>query len=118
MERSKSNKTYADQEYENWRNNITEKHEKDLNKVDRKSFKIDLKSKILKEISNLKINDMQTNFKREVLKLKYKKDKWLEKQLNNRERVKKIESEKQKAIDRQLEINRIVQLQAQQISFE
>ena len=117
MERSQSNKRLTDQEYIDWKQSLIDKHEKDLDKIDKKWNKIDLKSKILKEVNYLRDNDMQTNFKREILKLKFKKDKLMDKQINNRERVKRLSHEKQKAIEKQMEINRIVQQQAQQITF-
>ena len=100
MERSKSNKIYVDQEYANWRQNLVEKYEKDQIKIENKYNKIELKSTILREFSYLKINDMQTNFKNQMLKLKYKKNKWIEKYLNKWERIEKNVHEKQLAINK------------------
>ena len=68
-------------------------------------------------VEKLKINDIKSNLQREIFKFKHKRDRLIEREINNRERVKKMAMEKEKAIQNQMEINRIVQEQAQQATF-
>jgi hypothetical protein len=117
FERSHSIKYYRDQTYDDWKSKLEAKQMSDLKKLQEKRNKMSKKAEILREVNKLRFGDMESNLMREIYKIKHRKERLLDREANNRERVNRLSVEKQKAVENQMEINRIVQQQAQFIGI-
>ncbi|CAI2363924.1 unnamed protein product [Moneuplotes crassus] len=117
IEKSKSIKNYNDQEFSHWQGKLQSQYLKDLKKIKQKKEQLDNNVENLKEVNTLRFCVMQNNFKREQRRSQHRKNRLLDREINNRERVQKIHQQKQATIENQMEINRIVREQAQMINF-
>lgn len=117
MEKYKSIKNHADSEYEDWQTEWKQKHKKDAKRLDLKQSKLEEETEKIKEDNQKRFNKMRNKMRRIDHHIQQKKEWLLDKEINNRERVKKMSLDRQKAIQNQMEINRIVQQQAHNVSF-
>lgn len=88
-----------------------------FSKIDKKLQQLEMKVKVLRNIDQVRQTDMQKNYENEMFKFNYKRERLIDREIKNRERVKRMALDREKAIQNQMEINKIVQEQAQQVSF-